>query len=198
MIAETYNETAATEHEPLELILGSIRAIQKLVKRANLDRQINYPSLHACQNSRNMYKMARNWSSKWEDTSNSSCLLTRKEHGRTCLQQKFLLRKLLHQNTTLYNYCWIWAWPLTLLTNRCCLTSGTHYQCWWSITHKHNAHYMKSVQTRSFLSCPYFPVLGLNTEIYGVNPHIQSEYRKTRTRKNPVVGHFSRSYSVQN
>lgn len=60
MIAETYNETAATEHEPLELILGSIRAIQKLVKRANLDRQINYASLHACQNSRNMYKMARN------------------------------------------------------------------------------------------------------------------------------------------
>ena len=27
-------------------------------------------------------------------------------------------------------------------------------------------------------SGPYFPVLGLNTEIYGVNFHIQSEYGK--------------------
>ena len=32
-------------------------------------------------------------------------------------------------------------------------------------------------------SGPYFPVFGLNTEIYGVNLHIQSEYRKIRTRK---------------
>ena len=42
-------------------------------------------------------------------------------------------------------------------------------------------------------SGPYFPVFGLNTEIYGVNLCIQSEYRKTRTRKNSVFGHFSRS-----
>ena len=28
----------------------------------------------------------------------------------------------------------------------------------------------------------YFPVFGLNTEIYGVGLHIQSECRKTRTR----------------
>ena len=33
-------------------------------------------------------------------------------------------------------------------------------------------------------SSPYFPVFGLN---------IQSEYRKIRTRKNSVFGHFSRS-----
>ena len=42
-------------------------------------------------------------------------------------------------------------------------------------------------------SGPYFPVFGLNTEIYGVNLCIQSEYRKIRTRKNSVFGHFSRS-----
>ena len=42
-------------------------------------------------------------------------------------------------------------------------------------------------------SDPYFPVFGLNTEIYSVNHRIQSEYRKIRTRKNAVFGHFSRS-----
>ena len=30
---------------------------------------------------------------------------------------------------------------------------------------------------------PYFPVLGLNREIYSVNLHIQTKFRKTRTRK---------------
>ena len=39
-------------------------------------------------------------------------------------------------------------------------------------------------------SGPYFPVFGLNTDIYGVNLRIQSEYRKIRTRKNSVFGHF--------
>ena len=32
-----------------------------------------------------------------------------------------------------------------------------------------------------------------HAEIYGVNLRIQLEYRKTRTRKNSVFGHFSRS-----
>ena len=40
-------------------------------------------------------------------------------------------------------------------------------------------------------SGPYFPVFGLNTETYGLNLHIQSEYRKIRIRKNSVYGHFS-------
>ena len=44
-------------------------------------------------------------------------------------------------------------------------------------------------------SGPYFPVFGLNTEIYGVNLRMQSEYRKIRIRKNSVFGHFSRSVS---
>ena len=42
-------------------------------------------------------------------------------------------------------------------------------------------------------SGPYFPVFGLNTEIYGLNIRIQSECRKIRTKENSVFGHFSRS-----
>ena len=45
-------------------------------------------------------------------------------------------------------------------------------------------------------SGPYFPAFGLNTEIYSVNLRIQSEYRKIRTRKTSVFGHFSRSVEV--
>ena len=41
--------------------------------------------------------------------------------------------------------------------------------------------------------CPYFPVFGLNTEIYEVNRRIQSEYREMPTRKNSAFGHFSRN-----
>ena len=51
---------------------------------------------------------------------------------------------------------------------------------------------MKSVQIQSFSSF-YFLAFGLNMEIYGVNICIHSEYRKIRTRKNSVFGHFSRS-----
>ena len=40
---------------------------------------------------------------------------------------------------------------------------------------------------------PYFHVFGMNTEVYGVNLPIQSEYRKIRARKYSVFGHFSRS-----
>ena len=36
-------------------------------------------------------------------------------------------------------------------------------------------------------SGPYFPVIGLNTEIYGVN---QFEYRKIRNRKTPYLDTF--------
>ena len=45
-------------------------------------------------------------------------------------------------------------------------------------------------------SGPYFPVFGLGTEIYGVNLRVQSEYRKKRTKKYSVFGHFSRSVYV--
>ena len=50
----------------------------------------------------------------------------------------------------------------------------------------HNA---KSVQIRSF-SGPYFPVFGLNTEIYPVNLRIQSKFGKIRTRKTPNLNIF--------
>ena len=56
-------------------------------------------------------------------------------------------------------------------------------------------HCVKSVQIWSF-TCPYFPVLGLNTEIYGINLRIQLRYWKIRTRKNSVFGHFARSEKV--
>ena len=42
-------------------------------------------------------------------------------------------------------------------------------------------------------SVPYFPVFGLNTEIYGINLRIQCKYRKIRTRKNSAFGQFIRS-----
>ena len=42
-------------------------------------------------------------------------------------------------------------------------------------------------------SGPYLPVLRLNIVIYSVNLRVQSEYGKTRTRKNSVFGEFSHS-----
>ena len=47
------------------------------------------------------------------------------------------------------------------------------------------------------ISDPYFPVVGPDPEIYGVNLRIQSEYRKIRTRNSSVFGHFSRSAKVK-
>ena len=37
---------------------------------------------------------------------------------------------------------------------------------------------------------PYFPIFGLNTEIYSVNLRIQFEYRKIWTRKTPYFDTF--------
>ena len=51
-----------------------------------------------------------------------------------------------------------------------------------------STHYVKSAQMQS--SGPYFLVFGLNIEIYEVNLHIHSEYKKIRTRKNSVFGQF--------
>ena len=41
------------------------------------------------------------------------------------------------------------------------------------------------------ISGPYFPVIGLNTEIYF--EFIQFECRTIRTKNNSVFGHFSRT-----
>ena len=62
---------------------------------------------------------------------------------------------------------------------------------------KLHLHCMKSVKY-TVISGPYFPVFGLNTEIYGVNIRIQSKYRKIRTiNNNFVFGPFSRSAAMR-
>ena len=43
------------------------------------------------------------------------------------------------------------------------------------------------------ISCLYFPIFRLTTEIYSVNLRIHSESRNIRTRNNSLFGHFSRS-----
>ena len=48
----------------------------------------------------------------------------------------------------------------------------------------------RKVSKYGVFSGPYFPVFRLNTEIYGVNLFIQSEYRKIRTRKTPYLDTF--------
>ena len=50
----------------------------------------------------------------------------------------------------------------------------------------------KYQNTEVFLVRIFF-LFGLNTGIYHVNLHIQSEYTKIQTRKTSVFGHFSRS-----
>ena len=67
-------------------------------------------------------------------------------------------------------------------------TTASKLTEYFHITQK--VHCLKSVQIRDF-SGPYFAVFGLNAEIYGLNLGIQSEYRKVRTIKNSVFGHFS-------
>ena len=61
---------------------------------------------------------------------------------------------------------------------------------WWTFFVK-IALCAKKVSKYGVFSGPYFPVFGLNMEIYGVILRIQSEYRKIRTRQNSVLGHFS-------
>ena len=51
----------------------------------------------------------------------------------------------------------------------------------------------KKMSKYGVISGPYFPVFGLNTEIYSITLRNQSEYRKIRTRSNSVFGHFSHS-----
>ena len=48
-----------------------------------------------------------------------------------------------------------------------------------------------NVSKYGVISGPYFPLFGLNTEIYEVNLCIQSEYRKIRIRNNTVFGHLT-------
>ena len=52
-----------------------------------------------------------------------------------------------------------------------------------------NNHCVKSVQIRSFF-VRYFPVIGLNTEIYKANLHIQFEYGKYGPENTPYWNTF--------
>ena len=47
------------------------------------------------------------------------------------------------------------------------------------------------------VSGPRFRVFGLKGEIYSVNLHIQYEYRKVRTNKNSIFGHFLSTVNVE-
>ena len=58
--------------------------------------------------------------------------------------------------------------------------------------HLKDTHCVKNVQIWSFF-WSLFSCICTESEDLGVNLRIHSEYRKTRTRKNSVFGHFSRS-----
>ena len=60
------------------------------------------------------------------------------------------------------------------------------------MTHFNRMHCVKNVQIRSF----FWSVFSRIRTEYGVSLRIQSECGKTRTRKNSVFGHFSRSDGV--
>ena len=68
--------------------------------------------------------------------------------------------------------------------------------CFWTITFSNIeanrlfTYTAWKVSKYGVISGPYFPVFGLNKEIYEVNLRIQSEWRKIRTRNNSVFGNF--------
>ena len=78
----------------------------------------------------------------------------------------------------------VWFTYLSVVTADSHLVIEYKGLCVFSATH-----YVKSVHMRCFFGL-YFPVFGLNTEIYRVNPRIMSEFRKIRTRKTPNTDNF--------
>ena len=73
--------------------------------------------------------------------------------------------------------------------NSCCVTPTRSSQ-------RAYYHCVKTVQIRSFF-WSVFPIFGLHTDIWRVNLHVQSEYRKIQNRKYSVSEHFSRSVQLQ-
>ena len=51
----------------------------------------------------------------------------------------------------------------------------------------------QKVSKYEVFSGQYFPILELNAKVDSVNLRIQSNYGKTRTRKNSIFEHFSHS-----
>ena len=69
------------------------------------------------------------------------------------------------------------------------------YINWWNLLRYYTKITAWKVSKYGVFSGPYFPVLGLNTQIYKVNLRIESECRKILTRKNSILEHFSHSES---
>ena len=82
-----------------------------------------------------------------------------------------------------------------MLTKKLCIIEGLNK--WNSNKQVNNAKDIDVVITASkvskyrVISGPYFPVFVLNTEIYSVNVHMQSEYSEIRTTNNSIFGQVS-------
>ena len=74
----------------------------------------------------------------------------------------------------------VWTYSFSSPGFRLCCSLGIIHTAW-------------KVSKYGLISGLYFPVLGMNTEIYEVNLRIQSEYRKIRTRNNFIFERFSRT-----
>ena len=76
---------------------------------------------------------------------------------------------------------WNWDWaPLLLKCPSILEYIWTDFTAW-------------KVSKYGVISGSPFAVFKLNTDIYSINLHIQSEHSKIRTRNNSVFGHFLRS-----
>ena len=71
--------------------------------------------------------------------------------------------------------------------------SSKHIRKAYATSHPHT---VWKVSEYGVLSGPYFPVFGMNTEIYAVNHRIQSEFGKIRTRKNLDTFHAVSQYKA--
>ena len=86
---------------------------------------------------------------------------------------------------------------MNLKNQHCVIKLKFHLIFWFGNYMEAHSFTTWKVSKYGVFSGPYFPVSGLNTEIYSVNLYIQYEYRKIRTRKYSVFGHFSRSVSAE-
>ena len=129
-------------------------------------------------------------------------------HNRRCIKIYESKKQLERQHERHFSRLWvkcrgkqvwlmevIWLWFSTLFQRKHFFKSNQclHFPNWSSFIRLCNTPAAWKVSKYGVFSGPYFPVFGLNTEIYSVNLRIQSEYRKIRTKKNSVFGHFLRS-----
>ena len=60
----------------------------------------------------------------------------------------------------------------------------------WTLSYFLSGFTARKVSKYGVISGPYFPIFGLNTEIYGVFPRIQPYYRKIRPEITPYLATF--------